>query len=91
MRKLSLKSTAILLFIVVYTLAGPAAMAQCAMCRATTESNMKQKNNSNKVGIGLNTGILYLMSVPYLMGGLVGIVWWRKKKEIKAFLNSEPE
>ena len=38
--------------------------AQCAMCKASVESSMGQKNS---VAGNLNTGILYLMAVPYLL------------------------
>ena len=38
--------------------------AQCAMCKASVESSQGQKNS---VAGGLNTGILYLMVVPYIL------------------------
>jgi hypothetical protein len=76
-----------ILFIGIYSTAS----AQCAMCRASTASNMNNKNtNSPKVGAGLNTGILYLMSIPYIVGGLGAFFYWRNKKSIKAFLNGDP-
>lgn len=54
--------------------------AQCSMCKATVESNIK--NNNSFIGKGLNTGILYLMSIPYLLGGVgLGIYLWNKKKK----------
>lgn len=55
------------------------ANAQCAMCRANAESNLKSKEN--KVGRGLNHGILYLMSVPYLMGGAAAFIWYKHRKK----------
>ena len=61
------------------------AYAQCAMCKAVAESNMKNKENSQ--GKGLNKGIIYLLSVPYIIGGVVGFIWFRKRKQIKAYLN----
>ncbi|MBS1636094.1 MAG: hypothetical protein JST26_09275 [Bacteroidetes bacterium] len=39
--------------------------AQCAMCKAAVESNVKSDPNS--VAKGINKGILYLMAVPYLL------------------------
>jgi hypothetical protein len=39
-------------------------MAQCAMCRANAESSLK---NGSSVAKGLNSGILYLMAIPYLL------------------------
>jgi hypothetical protein len=41
------------------------AEAQCAMCKQAAESSMK--SNPNSMARSLNTGILYLMAVPYLM------------------------
>jgi hypothetical protein len=53
--------------------------AQCAMCRANAESNLK--SGQNKIGKGLNTGILYLMSVPYLMGGVAAYIYFKNRKK----------
>ncbi|MFN8155201.1 MAG: hypothetical protein U0Y08_12990 [Bacteroidia bacterium] len=53
------------------------ALAQCSMCRRVAESNLEA---GEKKGRGLNTGILYLMSVPYLMGGVAGYIWWKHRK-----------
>ena len=52
--------------------------AQCAMCRRNVESNKESQNN--KVGTGLNKGILYLMSVPYVIG-VIGIAVWMKNRK----------
>lgn len=57
------------------------ASAQCSMCRRVAESNMEEAGEVR--GKGLNTGILYLMSVPYVMAGVVGFVWWRKRQSGK--------
>lgn len=57
------------------------ASAQCSMCRRVAESNMEAGEVRGK---GLNTGILYLMSVPYVMAGVAGFVWWRKRQSGKA-------
>lgn len=53
------------------------AEAQCAMCKTT-----KEKNTAG-VGKGLNTGIVYLMSVPYLAVGCLAIFWYRSSKKQK--------
>ena len=54
--------------------------AQCAMCRAVVESNMETGSN---IGKGLNTGILYLMSIPYLSILFFGTLWYYQNKKIK--------
>lgn len=42
---------------------------QCSMCKATAE------NGSDELAEGLNTGILYLMILPYiLIGGIVVVI-----------------
>ncbi len=46
--------------------------AQCTMCKAAAESDEK----ANK---GLNTGIIYLLIMPYILIGGVGYVWWRNR------------
>ena len=50
--------------------------AQCSMCRAVLES---EKGMSAAKGI--NDGILYLMSVPYILVFIVGyLLYWTYKK-----------
>jgi hypothetical protein len=49
--------------------------AQCAMCRSSVESNIT--NQSSKIGLGLNKGILYLLSLPYLLIASLGYLWYR--------------
>jgi len=39
--------------------------AQCAMCKQAAESSLK--SDAGSIARGLNSGILYLMAVPYLM------------------------
>ena len=56
------------------------ANAQCAMCRAALsgESNIKKAE-------AVNNGIVYLMVIPYLLVGIIGILIYRmyqsKKKK----------
>lgn len=59
------------------------ASAQCAMCRATVETNLSEGRGA--FGTGINFGILYLLSAPYLLiGGLI-LLWYKVgKKELKA-------
>lgn len=53
-------------------------IAQCPMCRAAAETNLAQGGTEGK---GLNTGILYMLSLPYLLIATIGYLWWRNKKE----------
>lgn len=54
-------------------------MAQCAMCRASVESNV----NADGIGFAakLNTGILYLFVMPYLIAVVIGFLWYKKSRE----------
>ena len=51
--------------------------AQCPMCRMSAESNLA---NGGTAGRGLNAGILYMLSMPYLLVLGVGIWWWRNRR-----------
>jgi hypothetical protein len=51
------------------------AEAQCAMCRTTVESTVS--NGRSNIATGLNTGILYLLTAPYLLVGAVAWLWFR--------------
>lgn len=53
--------------------------AQCAMCRRNVETNKMAEKS--KVGTGLNKGILYLMSVPYVIGAIGVFMWVKRRKE----------
>lgn len=47
--------------------------AQCAMCRAVLESEEGQSTAE-----GVNNGIMYLMSIPYiLVAGFGFIIYWK--------------
>lgn len=55
--------------------------AQCAMCKASSEANLKAGGGDPK---GLNAGILYMLMLPYLLVASIGFWWWRnRKKEIQ--------
>ncbi len=58
--------------------------AQCAMCRASVENNVS--NGDTSIGAGLNTGIIYLFVMPYLLAMVIGYFWWRSAKKKKAKL-----
>ena len=57
----------------------PSAWAQCAMCRASLES----EGNKTKVE-AVNDGIVLLMAVPYIVAALIGFaiykMYYKKKK-----------
>jgi hypothetical protein len=47
------------------------------MCRATAETAAKHLDRG--IGAGLNSGIIYLMGIPYMLLMTVAIVFYRKK------------
>jgi heme/copper-type cytochrome/quinol oxidase subunit 2 len=49
--------------------------AQCTMCKAAAESN----EEANKA---LNTGIIYLLVMPYILIGGIGYMWWRNRQAL---------
>ena len=58
--------------------------AQCSMCTATVESNLK---SGGTTGSGLNGGIMYLLAVPYLAMAAIGILWYKKYRKKNVALN----
>ena len=52
---------------------------QCAMCRTTVESSIS--NGRNNIATGLNTGILYLLSAPYLLVAGIAFFWFKQSKK----------
>jgi hypothetical protein len=56
--------------------------AQCAMCKSTVESN--QTIEVTNRAQGLNTGILYLMIIPYILFAVIGYLWYTNSKKQKA-------
>ncbi|ANQ48653.2 hypothetical protein KMW28_09880 [Flammeovirga yaeyamensis] len=55
--------------------------AQCAMCRATVENNIS--DGASQVGAGLNAGILFLMSMPYILIASIAFVVYKKVQQNK--------
>jgi len=55
--------------------------AQCAMCKASAETSM---DSGSKNIAGINNGIIYLLSAPYILVGVVGFVWYRSRQKSKS-------
>lgn len=77
MKKRLLKIATIFTLITVLSLIAVEVNAQCPMCRMSAESNL---NAGGTAGKGLNAGILYMLSTPYIMVALVGYFWYRNRK-----------
>ena len=61
-------------------------VAQCAMCRSTLENNYS--NGNPGIAAGINTGILYLLAMPYLAILILGYFWYKSSKNAKKELRS---
>lgn len=57
-------------------------MAQCAMCRTQLENNISAGDPG--IAAGINTGILYLLAMPYLAVVIIGYFWYKSSKQSPA-------
>jgi uncharacterized paraquat-inducible protein A len=58
--------------------------AQCPMCKAALTSNRDHAHkNDRKFGNGINKGILFLLSAPYILIGTAGFVYYKAQKKKK--------
>jgi hypothetical protein len=71
----------IILLMIGFVLIGIDANAQCAMCRTTIESTIS--NGRSNIATGLNTGILYLLTAPYLAVAVIAFLWFRQSKKVQ--------
>ncbi len=67
--------------LVVFALVPLVASAQCSMCRAAAENSIAEGSTQ---ALGLNFGILYLLSFPFLAVSLLGYIWFRQQQKIKS-------
>ena len=65
--------TAVLAAVVLFALVEPV-FAQCPMCRTALEQN------GGQLAAGFNRGILFLLGMPYLVFGVIGLHWYRKRR-----------
>ena len=65
-------------FATLFTLVSIGANAQCAMCRVGVENNIS--SGEGFIGAGLNTGILYLMMMPYILLAVIAYFWYKSSK-----------
>ena len=60
--------------------------SQCAMCRSTLENNYS--NGNPGIGAGINTGILYLLVMPYLAVMILGYFWFKSSRNAQKQLDN---
>jgi len=51
--------------------------AQCSLCTKTAQQL------GEKPAQGMNSGILYLMIMPFAIVGFIGFRWWKNNKEVE--------
>jgi len=79
------KIFAILLLVALCCLTGITPVeAQCAMCKAAAESNMRSGGSDPS---GLNAGILYMFLMPYMIVAAIGIWWYRNRRKEAAAMD----
>ena len=61
---------------VLLSLAPLGASAQCVMCKSQIEAARQENDEFDRAG--LNKGIVYMMTVPYILMGAVGYFWYRR-------------
>ncbi|MBC7865809.1 MAG: hypothetical protein IAF38_22740, partial [Bacteroidia bacterium] len=59
-------------FLIIFLGLGVFSSAQCAMCKAAAESSLK---NGGGIERGINSGIIYLMGVPYMLLAMFCIIF----------------
>ena len=70
----------ILIFVLTFQvllLSQVAVNAQCSLCTKTAQQL------GEKPAQGMNSGILYLMVMPFAIVGFIGFRWWKNNKEIE--------
>lgn len=77
----------IVLIAVLIVALSPELSAQCPMCRMSAESNLE---NGGTEGRGLNNGILYMLSLPYLLVATLGYIWYRNRNRFSDHIIEEP-
>ena len=68
-----MKKFIIILFVTIFisSLVGNHVMAQCSICAKSVEQM------GTKPAEGFNSGIIYLMMIPYAAIGIIGYKWWK--------------
>ena len=66
--------------VILMTFFNSLSFAQCAMCKAVVEANLEAGDTK---GAGLNDGIMFLMSMPYIAVFLFGVFYYLQKKKTK--------
>jgi hypothetical protein len=73
-----MKKLLVFTFVIVLLAIATDVLAQgCPMCKTSLEEARK---NGSSVGNTLNSGILYLLALPYLIAATFGVIWFRNSR-----------
>ena len=72
------KIVATFFILIVFSFFSVELLSQCPMCKMAVESNQQHGGTSAQ---GLNNGILYLLSMPYVLIGVLAFIWIRNRKK----------
>tara|TARA_B110000008_G_scaffold7142_1_gene6995 strand:- start:46613 stop:46846 length:234 start_codon:yes stop_codon:yes gene_type:complete len=64
--------------VILMTFFNSLSFAQCAMCKAVVEANLEAGDTK---GAGLNDGILFLMSMPYIAVFSFALFYYLQKRK----------
>ena len=76
MKKTLFSAAFALLLGMLLSVAPLAVQAQCVMCKTGVEAARQERDDYDVAG--LNKGIVYMMTVPYILMGAVGYFWYRR-------------
>jgi len=62
-------------------------LAQCPMCKMSAEQNLKDGGSAAK---GLNKGILYMLTLPYLLVFGLGFLWYKNRRRLSDEIYEQP-
>lgn len=65
-------------YVVLGLMVSISSIAQCSICTKTAQQLGKES------ATGLNNGILYLMLLPFAIGGVIAYRWWKQEKLIES-------
>lgn len=68
------------MFVLLSVYAPQTTQAQCAMCSLNAENSAQEDKAKGK---GLNDGILFLLAMPFLIGAGVGILWYKRFRNVE--------
>ena len=76
-----MKKTVSLIVILLLASVSIEVLAQgCPMCKTAIEEARK---NGSHVGDTLNSGIMYLLALPYIVVSVFGVIWYKNHKASK--------